>query len=297
MTVRFYETLHGGFAQAMDVVGPMLADEQTDFQAIRIFDTPLNGRVLILDNIVQLTDRDEASYSEMLTHLPMLEHGNVKRIMIVGGGDGAVAEEALKHAGVERVDLVEIDPRVIALCREHFAHVNGRAFDDARLQVHTEDAFAFLQRVEAGTYDLVIADRPDPIGPAEVLFADPFYEAVARALAPEGYAVFQTGVPFFQAEELTDTLRQLARAFTERGVYLTVTPTYSGGFMTLCWASNGGRLGTLDEATLKTRFGEASVSTDYYTPGLHRAAFALPAWIERLVPRGSHTGPGAPRAG
>lgn len=295
MTVRFYETLHGGFAQAMDVVGPMLADERTEFQAIRIFDTPINGRVLVLDGIVQLTDRDEASYSEMLTHLPMIEHGAVKRLMIVGGGDGAVAEEALKHQNVEGLDLVDIDGRVIALCREHFAHVNGKAFADPRLHVHAEDAFAFLQRAEAGSYDLIIADRPDPVGPAEVLFADAFYETVSRALTPGGFAVFQTGVPFYQAEELTETMRQLARAFDETGLYLTVTPTYTGGFMVLAWGSNGGRLGALDEATLKARFEAASVATDYYTPVLHRGAFALPAWIERLLPRGTQSGPDAPK--
>src|ERR1700679_3155332 len=126
------ERLHKGYAQAMEVTA-ILADQQSQFQHIRIFDTVANGRVMTLDDIVQITARDESAYAEMLTHLPLFEHGAATRVMIVGGGDLSIAEEALKHKSVKEVVLVEIDERVIELCLEHFPEINAKAFKDKRL--------------------------------------------------------------------------------------------------------------------------------------------------------------------
>ena len=280
---QYRETLHPGFEQVLHLDGPPRVDEHSEFQHIRIFDSKANGRVLVLDDILQLSDRDEAAYSEMLAHPPIVEHGAVRRVLIVGGGDGAVAEEVLKHPGVRAVDLVDIDARVVALCREHFAHVNKGAFEDPRLSFHAEDAFAFLGAAEAGVYDLVIADRPDPVGPAESLFAQDFYARLARAMAPGGLAVFQTGAPFFQGAELRETHRLLAGCFTRTGVYLTVVPTYTGGFMALTWAGKGQALGELEPGLVQQRAEAAGLATDYYSPRIHLAAFALPPWISRLL--------------
>ncbi len=285
MTNTFLEKLHPGFAQTIEIEGKPIVSEKSRFQDIKIFDSKRNGRVLVLDDIVQLTTRDECGYSEMLTHVPMLEHGAVKEVMIVGGGDIAIAEEALKHRGVKTVFNVEIDERVVDLSRQHLGVVNAAAFADERLKIQIEDAFVFLaDKTSHGRFDLIIADRPDPVGPAEVLFGDTFYERIAKALAPGGFAVFQNGVPFFQPEELVDTLKQMQRTFRYCGVYLAVVPSYIGGFMALTWVSNDAILG--DPAKwqgLETAFAAARIKTDYYTPAVHRAAFALPAWIERLV--------------
>src|SRR5215813_13232530 len=117
------ERLHKGYAQSMEVT-KVLADEKSRYQHIRIFDTVANGRVMTLDDIVQITSRDESAYADMLTHLPMLEHGKVERVMIVGGGDLSIADEALKHKTVKEVTLVDIDARVVELSREHFAEFN-----------------------------------------------------------------------------------------------------------------------------------------------------------------------------
>ena len=285
MTNTFLEKLHPGFAQTIEIEGKPIVSEKSRFQAIQIFDSKRNGRVLVLDDIVQLTTRDECGYSEMLTHVPMLEHGSVKEVMIVGGGDIAIAEEALKHRGVKTVFNVEIDEKVVDLSRRHLSEVNAAAFADPRLKIQIEDAFVFLaDKSSHGRFDLIIADRPDPVGPAEVLFGDTFYERVAKALAPGGFAVFQNGVPFFQPEELVDTLKQMQRTFRYCGVYLAVVPSYIGGFMALTWVSNDAVLGDPAKwAGLETAFAAARLRTDYYTPAVHRAAFALPAWIERLV--------------
>jgi spermidine synthase len=280
---EYRETLHTGFEQVLHIKGEPIADERSAYQHITIFDSEANGRVLVLDDILQLTNKDEAGYSEMLAHPPILEHGQVRSVLIVGGGDGAVAEEVLKHAGVRRVDLVDIDARVVELCRTHFPDVHKGAFDDPRLTFHPADAFQFLADTPAGTYDLVIADRPDPVGPAASLFAQDFYARLERAMADKGIAVFQTGAPFFQSEELRETHGLLCAAFPRSGAYLTVVPTYTGGFMALTWASKGFALGEAPEPILHRRAEAAGLVTDYYSPGVHRAAFALPPWLSRIL--------------
>ncbi|MFL5237522.1 MAG: polyamine aminopropyltransferase [Rhizomicrobium sp.] len=285
---RFTERLHTGYAQAMELSGAPLAEEKSRYQRIRIFDTVANGRVLSLDDIVQITTRDESAYAEMLTHLPMLEHGKVERVMIVGGGDLSIADEALKHKGVKEVVLVDIDGRVVELCREHFAEINARAFRDKRMTIEIADAFEYLGRAESKAhFDLIIADRPDPVGPGKALFGETFYDRVKHALKAGGFATFQTGVPFYQPSEITEALKELAAFFPQSGLYLTVVPTYVGGFMALSWAGNGrnAKLGTpTGIRRASTRFASARLKTDYYNPDIHAAAFALPEWIGRLVP-------------
>jgi spermidine synthase len=280
------ERLHKGYAQSMEVT-TVLADERSQFQQIRIFDTVANGRVMTLDDIVQITSRDESAYADMLTHLPILEHGKVERVMIVGGGDLSIADEALKHKGVKEVVLVDIDGQVIELCRKHFGEINAKAFKDKRMTIEAADAFEYLGRKSSkNRFDLIIADRPDPVGPGKALFGETFYDRVKGALKPGGYATFQTGVPFYQPWEITEALEELARFFPRSGLYLTVVPTYIGGFMALSWAAKGGKpLGTA--AGIKkaaAAYKRAKLKCDYYNPAVHAAAFALPNWIAKLVP-------------
>jgi spermidine synthase len=282
----FRERLHKGYAQSMELTG-VVAEEKSRFQRIAIFDTVANGRVLVLDNIVQITTRDESAYAEMLVHLPLFEHGRAQRVMIVGGGDLSIADEALKHNSVKEVVLVDIDDRVVELCREHFGEINKKAFRDKRLKIEIADAFEYLARPEAqGRFDLIVADRPDPVGPGKALFGENFYSRVRGALKKGGFASFQTGVPFYQPWEIADALRELKPHFPLCGVYLTVVPTYIGGYMALSWAGTGKPLGTKPGiARAAQRFREAKIKTDYYNPEIHAAAFALPEWIKRLTPK------------
>jgi spermidine synthase len=282
----FRERLHKGYAQSMELTA-VLADEKSRYQRIKIFDTVANGRVMTLDNIVQITTRDESAYAEMLTHLPLLEHGGAKRVMIVGGGDLSIADEALKHKGVKEVVLVDIDGRVVELCRKHFGALNAKAFKDKRLKIEIADAFEYLGRPSAkARFDLIVADRPDPVGPGKALFGDTFYARVRGALRPNGFATFQTGVPFYQPWEITEALADLAAYFPQSGLYLTVVPTYIGGFMALSWAGMGKSLGTpAGIARARARFAAAKLRTDYYNPEIHSAAFAFPEWVRRLVPK------------
>ena len=284
-TQMFRERLHKGYAQGMEVTA-VLADEKSPYQRIRIFDTVANGRVMTLDDIVQITTRDESAYAEMLTHLPLLEHGAAKRVMIVGGGDLSIADEALKHRNVKEVVLVDIDGRVVALCRKHFGAFNAKAFKDKRLTIEIADAFEYLGRPSSkARFDLIVADRPDPVGPGKALFGDTFYARVRGALRAGGFATFQTGVPFYQPWEITEALSDLAAYFPNSGLYLTVVPTYIGGFMALSWAGMGKSLGTpAGIVRARARFASTKLKTDYYNPEIHAAAFAFPEWVKRLVP-------------
>jgi len=280
------ERLHKGYAQAMEVT-KVLADEKSQFQHIRIFDTVANGRVMTLDDIVQITSRDESAYADMLTHLPMLEHGAVERVMIVGGGDLSIADEALKHKNVKEVVLVDIDGRVVELCKKLFGEINAKAFKDKRMTVEVADAFEYLGRKSSkNRFDLIIADRPDPVGPGKALFGETFYDRVKGALKKGGYATFQTGVPFYQPWEITEALQELGGGFSKSGLYLTVVPTYIGGYMALSWATKGGEALGTDKGIKRAAkaYKKAKLKTDYYNPDVHAAAFALPQWIKKLVP-------------
>lgn len=284
------ERLHKGYTQSMQISGEPLADERTRYQRVKIVDTVANGRIMTLDSIIQISTHDESAYAEMLVHLPLLEHGRAEHVMIVGGGDLSVADEVLKHKSVKKVVLVDIDQRVVELCRKHFAQVNAKAFRDKRLTIEIGDAFAYLGKAEAkNRFDLIVADRPDPVGPGKALFGETFYGRVRGALRPGGFAVFQTGVPFYQPDEITIALTQITAAFPHYGVYLTVVPSYVGGFMALTWAGTRKALGT--PAGIKAaaaRFKAAKLKTDYYNPAIHAASFALPEWIARLKPKTAH---------
>jgi len=287
MPSSFKERLHKGYAQSMELSGKPIVEEKSRFQRIKIFDTIANGRVMVLDDIVQITTRDESAYAEMLTHLPLLEHGRASRVMIVGGGDLSIADEALKHKSVKEVVLVDIDGRVVELCQEHFGEINAKAFKDKRLKIAIADAFEYLGRpVSKGRFDLIVADRPDPVGPGKALFGETFYDRVKAALKPGGFATFQTGVPFYQPWEITEALQELREFFPQSGLYLTVVPSYIGGFMALSWACKGNKtLGTpAGVRRAVAAYKKSRIKTDYYNADVHQAAFALPEWIKRLVP-------------
>ena len=288
-TSSFKERLHKGYAQVMELSGKPLADEKSRYQHIKIFDTPSNGRVMTLDDIVQITTRDESAYAEMLTHLPLLEHGKAERVMIVGGGDLSIADEALKHKGVKEVVLVDIDGRVIELCRQHFGEINAKAFKDKRLKLEVADAFEYLGRKESkNRFDLIVADRPDPVGPGKALFGETFYDRVRNALKPGGFATFQTGVPFYQPWEITEALNELAEFFPSSGLYLTVVPTYIGGSMTFAWGATSAEYRKLPLETLRQRFAGSGIVTRYYNPEIHQGAFALPQYVLQAVNRPSN---------
>lgn len=281
MTEWMKETLHPDYAQSLSI-DELLYDSETDHQRLKVFQNTRFGRVLTLDDVVQTTEGDNFIYHEMLTHVPILAHGAAKRVLIIGGGDGGMAREVLRHASVEHVTMVEIDAGVVEFSKTYLPTLSQGAFDDPRLNLVIADGADYMKAPD-GAFDVIIVDSTDPIGPGEVLFTDTFYGHAQKALTPGGILVTQNGVPFVQGDELTNTLRAFKALFKDWGCYLATVPTYAGGPMAFGWASDGDAR-QVDLATLEDRFAAAGIKTDYYTPEVHKAAFALPGYVKKLLP-------------
>jgi len=200
---------------------------------------------MVLDGVVQTTEKDEFVYHEMMAHVPLLAHGNVKQVLIIGGGDGGMLREVLKHPAIEQVTMVEIDLAVIEMARTYLPNHSQGAFDS----------------------------------PCEILFSDDFYAQCKRILNRGGVLATQNGVAFFQLDEVRTTAARLSRHFSDTTFYSAAVPTYYGGIMTFGWASDAPALRQVDAETLQHRYKKAGISTRYYTPEIHRASFALPNYI------------------
>lgn len=259
-------------------VSRVLHREQSKYQDIAILDTPTFGRMLVLDGIVQTTVEDEYFYHEMIAHVPLFAHPNPRRVLVIGGGDGGTVREVLKHKTVEHVDLVEIDERVIELCRRFLPELS-HGLDDPRVSVRVTDGLEYVKSVR-GQYDVVIVDSSDPLGPAIGLFREEFYRDVANALRDDGLMVAQTESPWLTPEVVRDVVHAISNAFDSRAyLYLTSVPIYSLGE----WSFTVGTKG-LDPRTPRLAPGEMPpFETKYYTPEVHVAAFALPRYTRRLL--------------
>ncbi|MFN3626984.1 polyamine aminopropyltransferase [Parvibaculum sp.] len=257
-------------------------EEETEHQHLVIFDNALFGRMMALDGITQVTERDEFIYHEMMTHVPILAHGRVKNVLIIGGGDGGILREVVRHKSVEHVTMVEIDPAVTDFCKVQLPGISAGAFDDPRLDLVFADGAKFVE--ETGRkFDVIIVDSTDPVGPGEVLFRESFYRAAAGCLAPGGVIVTQNGVPFMQGAELKGTIEKFRRIFKVASCYLATIPTYVGGPMAMGWGTNDETLKQVPLAELESRFAAAGFATRYYTPEVHKAAFALPRYVLDIV--------------
>ena len=268
---------HGYFQRYQ--IQQVLFEEKTEHQHLIIFENQHFGRVLALDGIVQTTEADESAYHEMLVHVPLFALDHPQNILIIGGGDGGALREALRHP-VETVTMVEIDPRVIDLCKEYMPSLSGGAFDHPRANLIIADGIQFVAETDQ-RFDAIIVDSTDPIGPGEVLFTEAFYASCKKCLTPGGVLITQNGVPFFQSEELKSSQQKLSPLFKDAGCYLTVVPSYVGGFMALGWATDNQDLRSVAAETLQSRFEDLGLKAQYYTPAIHTAAFALPAFITK----------------
>ncbi len=278
----FDEGLHSGVNLALKV-DKILYRDQTDLQDLMIFENKNFGRVMSLDGSVQTTEKDEFIYHEMFVHVPMLAHGNARRALIVGGGDGGAARQLMKYRDIA-VTMVDIDRTVVELSRKYMPSVSGGAFDDPRLDLVIADGCKFVKETDE-TWDVIIIDSTDPHGPGEVLYTQEFYSDCKSCLTPGGVIITQNGVPFVQEEELRTSYQRLGRLFQDVSFYLAAIPSYVGGIMAYGWATDDANLRKVSLSTLAARYVEAGISTDYYTPEVHKAAFALPLNIQKALTR------------
>ncbi|MFT7405637.1 polyamine aminopropyltransferase [Zhongshania sp.] len=281
MSEWFDETLHDAYHQGFQV-SEVLFESKTEHQHLIIFESGSFGRVMALDGIIQTTERDEFIYHEMLAHTPLFAHGNAKNVLIIGGGDGGLLREVLKHSEVEHVVQVEIDQAVIDMCVKYLPNHSAGAYDNPRAEIVIGDGIDFVTQCDR-QFDVILSDSTDPIGPGEVLFTSPFYQGIQRCLKPGGIFAAQNGVAFMQPDEVCTTHQRLSPLFADTAFYAAAVPTYIGGVMTFAWASDSGTAREQDLATLTTRFVDSGIKTRYYNPALHIGAFALPQYLVEIL--------------
>ena len=253
----------------------------TGFQDLVIFENQKFGRMLALDSVIQTTERDEFVYHEMMAHVPLFAHGSAKRVLIIGGGDGGVLREVLKHP-VEAVTEVELDDGVVEVSKKFLPSISAGAYDDPRTNLVIGDGAKFLAETDE-KFDAIMIDSTDPIGPGTVLFSCEFYADCKRCLTERGILVTQNGVPFMQSDELTTSVGHFRALFADAWCYLATVPTYVNGPMALGWASLDQNARTVDLDTLRSRYDALGITTKYYNPEVHQAAFALPNYVRALI--------------
>ena len=258
----------------------LVEDVSSDFQHICVYQTESHGKVLTLDGAVQLTERDEFAYQEMIVHVPLFTHGNAARVLIIGGGDGAALYQVLRHRTIQHVTLVEIDAEVVRLSRKHFPALAGAAWDDYRVKLMIADAIDYVRAYGGVPFDVIIVDSTDPAGVGQVLFTEAFYRSCVAILSHTGLIVNQNGVPFMQHDEFVDGNARRRSAFAFATNYVVAVPTYVGGFMALGIASNHDFHPQLDAVRIRASAQAMTLGPmHYWTPDIHVAAFALPPYM------------------
>jgi spermidine synthase len=262
LSVRVTKTLH---------------HEKTDFQDLVIVETVQWGRLLALDGFFQTNEVDEFVYHEMGAHVPLFTHPDPKRVLVVGGGDGGMVREVVKHPGVEHVDLVEIDGRVIETSKQYFPEIAVALTGNPKVHVHVADGIKWVAEHEA-EYDVIIIDSSEPVGPGEGLFTAEFYANVFKALTGDGLMVAQTESPWSNAAVIKRAFGGISKSFPITRLYTCAVPTYPTGL----WSFTlGSKKHDPADADVAERFGD--MKTRYYNPGMHFGALQLPRFIQQMT--------------
>ncbi|XP_014523345.1 spermidine synthase 1 [Vigna radiata var. radiata] len=265
-------------------VEKVLFEGKSDYQNVMVFQSSTYGKVLVLDGVIQLTERDECAYQEMITHLPLCSIPKPKKVLVIGGGDGGVLREIARYSSVEKIDICEIDKMVVEVSKQFFPDV-AVGFEDPRVTLNIGDGVAFLKAVEEGTYDAVIVDSSDPIGPAQELFEKPFFASVARALRPGGVVCTQAESIWLHMDIIEGIVANCRQIFKGSVNYAwTTVPTYPSGMIGFMLCSTEGPtvdflnpVYSIDEDDSQTR------PLKFYNSELHSAAFCLPSFAKRAI--------------
>ncbi len=261
-------------------VNKQLHSSKSKYQRIDVFDSYEFGRFLTLDGYMMLTEKDEFIYHEMITHVPMAVHPHPSNILVIGAGDGGVVRELCKYDIVENIDLVEIDKKVIEVCKKYLPKTASN-FDDERVNIYIQDGLKFIRNKE-NIYDIIIVDSTDPFGPGEGLFTKEFYGNCYKALKEDGIMVNQHESPFYK-EDAKATIRahrRIYESFDLARVYQAHIPTYPSGHWLFGFASKKYHpVRSLD----KQRWLDFKIECRYYNPNLHVGSFALPNYVESLL--------------
>ncbi len=274
MGIWFTEKQTDHFGITMKI-NKTLHTEQTDFQKLDMVETEEWGNMLLLDDMVMTSEKDEFVYHEMVAHVPLFTHPNPEYVLVVGGGDGGVIREVLKHPGVKKATLVDIDGKVIEYSKEFLPSIAGK-LDDSRVDVQVGDGFMHIAEAE-NQYDVIMVDSTEPVGPAVNLFTKGFYAGISKALKDDGLFVAQSDNPWFKADLIASVQKDVREIFPITKLYTANIPTYPSGLW--CFTLGSKKYDPLQVA--EERFHE--IETKYYTKELHKAAFVLPKFVEDLT--------------
>ncbi len=252
-------------------VREVLFSGTSEYQRVEVLDTESFGRVLVLDGVFQTAELDEYTYHEMMVHPALCTAPSISKVLIIGGGDGGTAREVLRHQEVDQVVMIEIDGMVVEVSKQYLPSI-GSAWDDPRLAVEIGDGIAYLQNAAPGSFDVVLVDSSDPVGPAVGLFNEAFYRSVDRALSPAGVLVPQSETPILVREAFMQIQQVLGEVFPVVRPYFGAVPLYSSGPWAWTFASR-----SVDPLELiDSRVTHVEKSTRYYNREIHHACFALP---------------------
>lgn len=271
--IRFTETAPFVAIEYSYEVDRVLYKKKSKFQDIMVFENPHFGRMLILDGIVQLTERDEFFYHEMLVHPVMHSHPDPKQVVVIGGGDGGTVREVLKHKSVEKCFFIEIDPEVIEVSREFFPTV-ACSIDDPRVEIKNMDGAEFVKS-RKGDIDAVIVDSTDPIGFARTLFGDTFFKAITEALSPEGMFVTHSDSLLLHSDIVHEVQQSMRKCFPVVDLYMGPTATYPGNW----WAYNVGSM-KLSPREMRRAY---ECETKFYSDEMHERSFLPEKFYQRVV--------------
>ncbi|WP_454193137.1 polyamine aminopropyltransferase [Paenibacillus sp. Marseille-Q7038] len=249
--------------------------EKTDFQDLAMVKTEEFGNMLLLDGMVMTTEKDEFVYHEMVAHPVLYTHPNPEQVLVVGGGDGGVIREVLKHPQVKKAVLVDIDGKVIEYSKKYLPSIAG-GLENPRVEVLVNDGFMHIHD-HKNTYDVIMVDSTEPVGPAANLFTRGFYQGIYEALKEDGIFVAQTDNPWFKADLIQSVNKDVKEVFPIVRVYAANIPTYPSGLWTFTLGSKKYDPLEVDESSIP------EIDTKYYTPRLHKAAFVLPKFVEDLI--------------
>ncbi len=261
-------------------INAVLHKNRTPFQDVLIVDTIAFGKMLLLDGIVQTTEKDEFVYHEMMAHVPMRTHEDPQKILIIGGGDGGILREVLRYPVVTSATVVEIDEHVIGLSKKYLPGLSNGAFDQDRTKLLIADGDEYLKDAD-DRFDIVIVDSSDPVGPSDILFSEQFYRRIHQVLAPGGIFVAQTGSLHEQAKEQHRAHDILSGIFRYTAFYTYAVPTYVGGLFSSIFCSDAVNPKQTTLASLNERCQNSPLKTHYYSPGIHVGAFHIPPFLKR----------------
>lgn len=256
--------------------------EQTKYQRIDFFESETYGVIFTLDGLVMVTQKDEFIYHEMITHVAMATNPDIKKVLIIGGGDGGTSREIARYSHIEKIDMVELDERVVRLCQKYLPQTAGHLDKDPRINLYFEDGLAYVKNAPDGVYDLIIVDSTDPISYGEGLFTTEFYQSCYRILSEDGILVNQHESPYFEfhANEMKKAHKKIRGIFPKVKVYQYHIPTYPSGHWLFGFASK--KYDPLDDH--KPEIWESmGIKTRYYNSDIHRGAFALPTYVREML--------------